>query len=225
MVDHVGWRAACAAYAVIHLADHATALLVRSAVGRDEARFDEEDRRRRRDTGHPESPDHRTVFLLLAAALTLAARDRDRDLDPPSHHPSGAWHGSGGRGRPRHASWSGTGRSARAGDPDRTEAVHPVWSLVASTVLVAVGLGMLVGSARRDRQWGSCSTARAAASGRSRSGTVPLAVFGRDGYAVLMGRLAMPTLVAQAASPFLGAVLLDRFGTTATLGVFSVCSR
>ena len=32
-------------------------------------------------------------------------------------------------------------------------------------------------------------------------GTVPLALFGRDGYAVLMGRLAMPILIAQAASP------------------------
>jgi MFS family permease len=49
--------------------------------------------------------------------------------------------------------------------------------------------------------------------------TVPLALFGKEGYAVLMGRIAMPTLIAQAASPFLGAWLLDRFGTSATLAV------
>lgn len=27
-------------------------------------------------------------------------------------------------------------------------------------------------------------------------GTVPLALFGREGYAILMGRIAMPTLIA-----------------------------
>ncbi|MFZ0505278.1 MAG: hypothetical protein WAM44_16280, partial [Chthoniobacterales bacterium] len=32
-------------------------------------------------------------------------------------------------------------------------------------------------------------------------GTVPLALLGADGYAVLMGRLAAPSLLAQAISP------------------------
>jgi hypothetical protein len=50
-------------------------------------------------------------------------------------------------------------------------------------------------------------------------GTVPLALFGKEGYAVLMGRIAMPTLIAQAASPFLGAWLLNSFGTQVTLAV------
>jgi hypothetical protein len=86
---------------------------------------------------------------------------------------------------------------------------HPVWSLVASTVLVAIGLGMLIGDV----------TVAGAGSGiRSIArGTVPLALFGREGYAILMGRISMPTLVAQAASPSMGAWLLDGFGPTATL--------
>ncbi len=50
-------------------------------------------------------------------------------------------------------------------------------------------------------------------------GTVPLALLGREGYAEFMGRIAMPTLVAQAASPSVGAWLLGRFGATATLEV------
>jgi hypothetical protein len=95
---------------------------------------------------------------------------------------------------------------------------HPIWSLVISTVLVAVGLGMLVGApgvvAAGIVLYGAGSGIRSIA-----RGTVPLALFDRDGYAVLMGRLAMPTLVGQAASPFLGAVLLDRFGTSVTLAV------
>lgn len=50
-------------------------------------------------------------------------------------------------------------------------------------------------------------------------GTVPLALFGREGYAILMRRIAMPTLVAQAASPSIGAWLLQGFGATTTLAV------
>jgi hypothetical protein len=50
-------------------------------------------------------------------------------------------------------------------------------------------------------------------------GTVPLALFGREGYAVLMGRLALPKLVAQAASPSLGALMLGAFGTDATVAI------
>ena len=50
-------------------------------------------------------------------------------------------------------------------------------------------------------------------------GTLPLALFGAGGYAVLMGRLAMPSLIAQAVSPSLGAVLMERFGSSPTLAV------
>ena len=50
-------------------------------------------------------------------------------------------------------------------------------------------------------------------------GTVPLALFGREGYSILMGRIAMLTLVAQAASPSISAWLLEGFGATTTLAV------
>jgi hypothetical protein len=49
-------------------------------------------------------------------------------------------------------------------------------------------------------------------------GTLPLALFGTGGYAVLMGRLAMPSLIAQALAPSIGAVLILRFGAGTTLG-------
>ncbi|MBX6747301.1 MAG: hypothetical protein IRY87_35165 [Acetobacteraceae bacterium] len=48
-------------------------------------------------------------------------------------------------------------------------------------------------------------------------GTVPLAMFGREGYAVLMGRLGLPTLLATAAAPMVGTWLLELFGPTGTL--------
>jgi high-affinity nickel permease len=49
--------------------------------------------------------------------------------------------------------------------------------------------------------------------------TVPLAVFGVEHYARIMGRIAMPTLIVQALAPALTARLLSLVGTTATLGV------
>jgi hypothetical protein len=43
-------------------------------------------------------------------------------------------------------------------------------------------------------------------------GTVPLVLFGPERYPVLMGRLALPLLIAMAASPVLGGVALERGG-------------
>jgi hypothetical protein len=50
-------------------------------------------------------------------------------------------------------------------------------------------------------------------------GTLPLALFGPEDYATLMGRLAFPSLLAQAVSPSLGAILLDGYGADVTLMV------
>lgn len=48
-------------------------------------------------------------------------------------------------------------------------------------------------------------------------GTLPLALFGSDGYARLIGRLGMPTLIAQAVGPALGALALTRYGPVRTM--------
>ena len=97
---------------------------------------------------------------------------------------------------------------------------HPVWTMLASNVLAAAGLGLMFGdpslAALGLILYGTGSGIRSIA-----RGTLPLAMFGRDGYPTLMGRLAMPTLLAQAASPSLGAVLLDRVGADTTLWVLA----
>jgi hypothetical protein len=49
-------------------------------------------------------------------------------------------------------------------------------------------------------------------------GTLPLALFGSFGYASLMGKLAMPSLLAQALSPSIGALLIEWGGPDAALG-------
>lgn len=97
---------------------------------------------------------------------------------------------------------------------------HPVWTLLTSTILAAAGLGLIFGDPAMVAAglilYGSGSGIRSIA-----RGTVPLALFGRDGYASLMGRLAMPTLIAQAAAPSAGALLLSNLGANATLLVLA----
>ena len=51
-------------------------------------------------------------------------------------------------------------------------------------------------------------------------GTLPLAVFGPESYPVIMGRIAMPSLIAQAAAPSIGTALLEGGGVGGAMGVF-----
>jgi hypothetical protein len=53
-------------------------------------------------------------------------------------------------------------------------------------------------------------------------GTLPLALFGAGGYASLMGRLAMPSLIAQAVAPSLAALLMEAAGIDRTLAALAV---
>jgi hypothetical protein len=95
---------------------------------------------------------------------------------------------------------------------------HPIWSFLVSGVLVTVGLSMLLGPGS---VIGAGLVLYGAGSG-IRSivrGTLPLALFGREGYAVLMGWLAMPSLLAQAASPSIGSLLIAHIGSDRTIAV------
>ena len=94
---------------------------------------------------------------------------------------------------------------------------HPLCTMLAATIFVTIGVGVLwaglpiVAAALvfYGAGIGIESIARA---------TVPLAVFGHARYAAIMGRIAMPSLIAQAAAPSLGAMLMERFGAGVTLG-------
>jgi MFS family permease len=52
-------------------------------------------------------------------------------------------------------------------------------------------------------------------------GTLPLALFGAEGYPALVGRLGLPTLLAQAMGPMLSAVFLTRWGAQPSLFVLA----
>ena len=100
---------------------------------------------------------------------------------------------------------------------------HPVWTMLAGTVLVAAGIVLL---------WTGAPIVAAAliayGAGNGISsivrGTVPLMLFGPTRYAVLMGRLGFPILLAMAAAPTAGAMLIDLGGAPLTFGVLSAAS-
>ena len=97
---------------------------------------------------------------------------------------------------------------------------HPIWTKFASVTFVAIGVSVLwaglpivpVALAFYGAGIGLESIAR---------GTLPLALFGPSGYARLMGRLAMPSLIAQAAAPSVGALLLEHMGAQGLLAALS----
>ncbi|MCE4224073.1 MFS transporter [Methylobacterium sp. C25] len=89
---------------------------------------------------------------------------------------------------------------------------HPLWTLTAAYVLIAVGLGLLAVAVPGIGFWLVCYGAGNGIYSIAR-GTVPLALFGPDRYPVLVGRLARSGLTAQALAPPVGAVLLARAGS------------
>lgn len=97
---------------------------------------------------------------------------------------------------------------------------HPMWTLSAAVVLCAgglivlaaglpiIGLALILYGAGN----GIFSIAR---------GALPLSLFGPGQYAPIMGRLARPGLIAQAAAPMIGAILISRLGYDALLHVIA----
>jgi MFS family permease len=97
---------------------------------------------------------------------------------------------------------------------------HPIWTMIASCALMFVGLVLLMISAPilsvaillYGAGYGISWIAR---------GTLPLALFGPQRYPILIGRLAFPSLIAQALSPALGALLLEHYGADTTIAVLT----
>ncbi len=98
---------------------------------------------------------------------------------------------------------------------------HPIWTMVASCVLMLIGLAMLLASFPilaltiliYGGGYGIMWIAR---------GTLPLALFGPGRYATLMGKLAFPSLIVQALAPSAGALLIQGYGADATLAILTV---
>lgn len=88
---------------------------------------------------------------------------------------------------------------------------HPLWTLTAAVLLFALGLGLLATGAYFA---GVAIVLYGAGNGilSIARGSLPLALFGPERYAPLMGRLARPALAAQAVAPPLGTLLVVQLG-------------
>ncbi len=213
MVDHVGWRGACLAYAVLHVCVTLPLALLFIPNGSDPAATFG-----RRDAPlAPLAPlaGERRDFLLLVGVLVLCSTIfglvsvhlltllQARGETLAAAVAFGAMVGPSQVGA-RVLEMAGRGRH------------HPLWTMRAAVALTAVGVCALafdilpVAAAMVFYGAGNgiLSIAR---------GTVPLALFGPGGYASVMGRLARPAQVAQALAPTVGAVLLAHMGSNATL--------
>ena len=95
--------------------------------------------------------------------------------------------------------------------------IHPVWEGVVASLLVLLGFALLLTGNPL------IVTAALVIYGLGNGvrtivkGTLPLVLFGAEGYATLIGRLGMPTLIAQAAGPAAGAIVISRYGVMPTL--------
>ncbi|MGU3339799.1 MFS transporter [Methylobacterium mesophilicum] len=216
LIERVGWRGTCLAYAGLHLS--VTLPLVLIAIPRPPAH--PVTRSEGAIPGVRLDGRERRAFLLMAGVLTLGGTVmamvsvhlitllQARGVALSSAVAYGALIGPSQVGA-RIIEMAGKGRH------------HPLWTLTAAMVLVVLGIAMLtaglplVGLALvlYGAGNGIYSIAR---------GTVPLALFGPERYAALVGRLARPGLVAQALAPSVGAVVLTHAGADATYALLTV---
>jgi hypothetical protein len=97
---------------------------------------------------------------------------------------------------------------------------HPIWTMIGSCALMAIGLLMLSSGlpvlvliiVLYGAGYGVSWIGR---------GTFPLALFGPVRFPRLMGKLAFPSLIVQALAPSAGALLIEAGGTNATIGVLT----
>lgn len=215
LVAQLGWRGACLAYAVIQLAVSLPLLwllLPPANPGPAGAASDA-------TAAGPLTGAERRAFALLAAVLVLGGTItavvsvhlltllQARGLPLAAAVALGALVG------PAQV-------AARVAEMALGERHHPRWTLLAAMGLIAAGLVLL---------WAGVPVVALAlilyGAGNGvysiARGTLPLALFGPDRYAVLMGRLGTPNLLAQALAPSLAALVLARYGAGAALGVLA----
>ena len=219
MIDHLGWRSACIVYAGLHLF---VALPLQMAVVR-RPRAQAGTMKAQNDNDRPALPpaiaNEGVIFALLAVVLSLAAGIgsivivhmmiflQARGVDFAVAVSLGTLFGPAQVG-------------ARVVERLFGNRYHPIWTMIGSCTLMAIGLLLLAGhfpilvlvilfyGAGYGVSW----------IGR---GTLPLALFGPVRFPRLMGRLAFPSLIVQALAPSVGALLIEANGPDATIGLLT----
>jgi len=218
MIEHLGWRTACFVYAALHLM---IALPLQMAVIRRTPKSDVLTVQADGAQAAPEPPvaNEKLIFALLALVLSLAAGIgsivvvhlliflQARGVDYAVAVSLGTLFGPAQVG-------------ARVVERLFGSRYHPIWTMIASCGLMAIGLLLLLGGfpilalviliygAGYGISW----------IGR---GTLPLALFGPIRFPRLMGKLAFPSLIVQALAPSGGALLIEASGADATIGALA----
>jgi predicted MFS family arabinose efflux permease len=219
MIDHIGWRAACLAYAALHLflSLPLQACVLPKAERKAEPPPAEEGVADRLFAAR--IPREGAIFALLALILSLTAGIGSivlvhllifleaRGVAPAAAVALGTLFG------PAQV-------AARVVERLFGARYHPIWTMVGSCALMAVGLTLLslhapllpliilIYGAGYGVSW----------IGR---GTLPLALFGPERFPRLMGKLAFPSLIVQALAPSAGALLIEASGTDITIGALT----
>ncbi|MBI1204403.1 MAG: MFS transporter [Rhodopseudomonas sp.] len=97
---------------------------------------------------------------------------------------------------------------------------HPIWTMIASCTLMALGLMMLFGHFPVLFLFILVYAAGYGISWIGR-GTLPLALFGPVRFPRLMGRIAFPSLIVQALAPSAGALLIEAGGPDRAIAVLT----
>jgi MFS family permease len=220
LVEFGGWRFTCLAYALLHLA---LALPLQAFAMREGTRSEGEAAPRETAAATPDPssavPREGLVLVLVALVMTIAAGVgsimvvhllyflQAKGADFAAAVTLGTLFGPAQVG-------------ARIIERIFGRHYHPIWTMIAATLLMFFGLLLLFAGfpllvltiLLYGAGFGITWIAR---------GTLPLALFGPKRFPVLMGRLAFPSLIVQALAPSAGALLIEMAGAEATVAVLT----
>lgn len=213
MVEAIGWRGACFAYAALHLC--LTLPLSRLLLPRTAGTPEAAQRAGTEGTAAPAQVSGRDLRVLCIVAtgvtLSMLASIFSIHMVPllgAQGYTMAAAIGLGTLLGPSQV-------AARVLEMLGRGRHHPIWTLSASAGCVLIGMGGLalgVPAAVAVVAWGAGNGLWSIC-----RGALPLAIFGAEGYAALMGRLARPMLIAGAVAPLIGAALIEGLGPERTL--------
>jgi hypothetical protein len=223
LVATLGWRSTCFAYAAMHLLI-ALPLHAWLLPGANRERFAESHvpLAEGKTTAVPVPGSRSLQFLLVAAVLALAATI----TSIVSVHLLTVLQTRGHTLAAAVAIGTLIGPSqiiGRAVELAWGRMLHPIGSGLISAALMAGGVAGLTFDLGAAALAVAIYAAGAGVSFVVR-GTLPLALFGPRDYGSLMGRLGLPSLVAQALAPWLATIVLARAGADALLGALFVMS-
>jgi len=219
MIEHVGWRSACFIYAALHLF---LALPLQMSVVRrvpDKRTTKNAETETKNATGTLPIDNEILIFGLLAVVLSIAAGIgsivvvhlliflQARGVDFATAVTLGTLFGPAQVG-------------ARVVERLFGNRYHPIWTMIASCTLMAIGLILLLGAVPALLLVILLYGAGYGISWIGR-GTLPLALFGPVRFPRLMGKLAFPSLIVQALAPSAGAFMIEASGSDATIGVLT----